>query len=399
MVTLVSRLPFHQPASSCKGQQVVAGAPVVRRARSSTGPATRERRNSPIPPRHEQGGRPQCLGHGAGGAGSAGEAASRPAGRAGRPRSPPSAATRPLDEIGHRGQRRLVVHAVRLDGWKYSSASRAPASVPEFSAATTGSDFFLAAQVGQRGLAGHVRAYPRCRAGRPRTGTPGPRWSPNSASAATVAASARRPRSRRSRTRSASAHRSCRPPWPGTSGSVTSVRRSNSTSALCPTISCLHGLVQAADHVTGQVGPAVPASDLDGQGEQRVAGQDRGRHAEHRPRGRPVPAFHVVVHDVVVQQREVVHQLHGDGGRQRQRRVTAGRLRGQQGQRGPQRLAAAARRVPARPRRPTRSGSAKSCASQGASSSTARRSAGSTTSRAAVTSFGSTAVMMLPPQQ
>ena len=48
----------------------------------------------------------------------------------------------------------------------------------------------------------------------------------------------------------------------------------------------------------------------------------------------------VTVHHVVVQQREIVHQLDGDRGGDRVRRVAARRLRAKQHQRGPQRLAA-----------------------------------------------------------
>ena len=51
-----------------------------------------------------------------------------------------------------------------------------------------------------------------------------------------------------------------------------------------------------------------------GQGQQRVAGQDGGADAEHCPGGGPVQAFGVAVHDVVVQQRPVVHQFHRDRG-------------------------------------------------------------------------------------
>src|SRR5690606_9359933 len=52
------------------------------------------------------------------------------------------------------------------------------------------------------------------------------------------------------------------------------------------------------------------------------------------------PARGVAVHHVVVQQREVVHQLHRDGGGQRRAGGAADRLRGQQHQGGAERLPA-----------------------------------------------------------
>ena len=56
-------------------------------------------------------------------------------------------------------------------------------------------------------------------------------------------------------------------------------------------------------------GRAVAHEDLDRGGQHRIAGEDRLTLAEHHPRGRPVPSFDVAIHDVVVQQREVVHEL------------------------------------------------------------------------------------------
>lgn len=44
---------------------------------------------------------------------------------------------------------------------------------------------------------------------------------------------------------------------------------------------------------------------------ERVARQDRAGFPEDGPRGRPVPARGVPVHDVVVQEREVVDEFHG----------------------------------------------------------------------------------------
>src|SRR6202030_2962588 len=50
------------------------------------------------------------------------------------------------------------------------------------------------------------------------------------------------------------------------------------------------------------------------QREQGVTGQDGRADAVDLPGRRPVPALYVAVHDVVVQQREVVHELDRDGG-------------------------------------------------------------------------------------
>ena len=79
-----------------------------------------------------------------------------------------------------------------------------------------------------------------------------------------------------------------------------------------------------------------------GQREEPVPGQDGRADAEHGPGRRPVPALGVVVHDVVVQQGEVVHELdrHRGGHAPLGRRASG--AGGEQGQRGPQGLAATA---------------------------------------------------------
>ncbi len=83
------------------------------------------------------------------------------------------------------------------------------------------------------------------------------------------------------------------------------------------------------------------AAAPDWPGRERVAGQDRARHAEHGPGRRPVPALLVAVHDVVVQQREVVDELDRDRAVDRRlRRRADGRRRGR-ARAGTHRLAAA----------------------------------------------------------
>jgi len=73
--------------------------------------------------------------------------------------------------------------------------------------------------------------------------------------------------------------------------------------------------------------------------EQGVADEDGGGVAPHGPHRRAVAPFGVAVHQVVVDQGEVVHELHRDRAAQRGRRVAGDGLAGQQGQRGAHRLA------------------------------------------------------------
>ena len=49
---------------------------------------------------------------------------------------------------------------------------------------------------------------------------------------------------------------------------------------------------------------------LERECQQGVTSQDRGRTSKDRPRGRAVTALGIAIHDVVVQEREVVHELH-----------------------------------------------------------------------------------------
>ena len=115
----------------------------------------------------------------------------------------------------------------RLLAWRAARPSSAPASVPLVSAATTGSDFFLARRSEPDRLAGHVRRAPDAQQvvdeleGQAERARRTPRGS---------CASARRGARRRWRrccTRRPSAPRSCRPPSRRHSSSVTSSRRSN----------------------------------------------------------------------------------------------------------------------------------------------------------------------------
>jgi hypothetical protein len=90
------------------------------------------------------------------------------------------------------------------------------------------------------------------------------------------------------------------------------------------------------------LGGRVVEQDVLGQAQQRVAGQDGGPDPEHGPGRGPVPPLGVAVHDVVVQQREVVHELHGRGRGDAPLGRRAGGPGRQQGQRRAQRLAALA---------------------------------------------------------
>ena len=115
----------------------------------------------------------------------------------------------------------------------------------------------------------------------------------------------------------------------------------------------LHRRGQAAGRPQALRG-LVLQQDVLGEGQHGVPGQDRRADPVDRPRGGPVPALGVAVHDVVVQQREVVHEFHGDrGGDPAFRRGQRGPGR-QQGQRRAQRLAGAARLGAAVPRGPVR---------------------------------------------
>ena len=88
-------------------------------------------------------------------------------------------------------------------------------------------------------------------------------------------------------------------------------------------------------------GPHVFGQDLESQGQQRVAGQNRRRFAERLVTGGPAAAHVVVVHgrQVVVDQRIGVHHLDGAGRRQGRRGRAAAAFGRQQHQHRPQPLA------------------------------------------------------------
>ena len=80
--------------------------------------------------------------------------------------------------------------------------------------------------------------------------------------------------------------------------------------------------------------------DLVGEGEEGVADEDGLGGAVHLPDGVAVPALFVTVHQVVVQQREVVDQLDRDGAGDADLGRGSGHLGGQQRERGAHGLAA-----------------------------------------------------------
>ena len=96
-----------------------------------------------------------------------------------------------------------------------------------------------------------------------------------------------------------------------------------------------------------EVGQAVERDPR--QAEQRVAGVDRLRDAVHRPQRGAVAALGVAVLDVVVDEAEVVAQLHGRRAGQRAAVVAGDRGVGEQAEQRPDPLAAAAP-VPSSPR-------------------------------------------------
>ncbi|OLT44227.1 hypothetical protein BJF85_20390 [Saccharomonospora sp. CUA-673] len=84
---------------------------------------------------------------------------------------------------------------------------------------------------------------------------------------------------------------------------------------------------------------AADGDQLQRPGQQGVTGEDRRSGPERHPRGRPMPTGRVAVHDIVVQQREVVHEFDRDRRGQSGVRTAADRAGGEQCERGPQRLA------------------------------------------------------------
>lgn len=114
----------------------------------------------------------------------------------------------------------------------------------------------------------------------------------------------------------------------------------------CPSMSARLARVRAARGAAGLDG-AEFQQHLVGQGEQGVADQDGLGGAVHLPDGVAVPALLVAVHQVVVQQREVVDQFDGDRAGHAGLRGGAGDLGGQHGEGGAYGLAAVAVRGPA----------------------------------------------------
>ena len=78
------------------------------------------------------------------------------------------------------------------------------------------------------------------------------------------------------------------------------------------------------------------------QGEQRVPGVDGERDAPDRPQRGPVAALQVAVLDVVVDEAEVVAELHCGGAGQRALVLAGDRAVGEQAEQGPDALAARA---------------------------------------------------------
>src|SRR5258707_11851108 len=83
------------------------------------------------------------------------------------------------------------------------------------------------------------------------------------------------------------------------SSTVTWSRRSKARSAPCPEISRCTAAARQREAQTAWCRPL--EQQVIGERLERVAGQDRRADAKDGPGGRPVPAFGVAVHDVVVQ--------------------------------------------------------------------------------------------------
>ena len=104
---------------------------------------------------------------------------------------------------------------------------------------------------------------------------------------------------------------------------------------------------QAQDLGVGEPELGEPVEGDPRHDEDGVAGVDGLRNAVHRPERRPVASLAVAILDVVVDQAEVVAELHRCGARQRRLVRTRDRGVGEQPEQGPEALAARARPVEA----------------------------------------------------
>ena len=239
-------------------------------------------------------------------------ASARGASVVGRPRSaaqrrPPACSTQPAAASTSVGSR-SVSSALGRAG---QPRSRSTAGRAAASAATTGSDFLRARRSDEHRLAGHRRVAPDRRAGRRRAGRPGPSRSPNVGEAGPPAARRARPGPRRcaqahassgaglagrhlAGTRRASRRRASRSP-----GRRPARRSARWTAALSSRAARRAGVPASSSTSAASASSASPA---------RIA----GRHARRRSRRSAGAGAPVAVHDVVVQQREVVHELDRD---------------------------------------------------------------------------------------
>ena len=221
-----------------------------------------------------------------------------------RPPRPPRSSARLLDELG--GARRARPRTAR-PATGARGAGRHSARLSR--AAATGSDLLR----WRRSLQAACRsapARPRCRAGRRppgRRGRPARRRRP----ASTTVVGARRPARRRSRSRRRAAHRSS----PRASSRPRRASRRSALEAMSwhwPAIIRWVASASSAGGAHAPPGVAALEQHLQRERGERVAGEDCAAPRRRRPTRSAGAGAPVAVHDVVVQQREVVDQLDGD---------------------------------------------------------------------------------------
>ena len=177
---------------------------------------------------------------------------------------------------------------------------------------------------------------------------------------------------------------------------VTSRRLSKAMSSAWPAIMAAVASAKAAEAAAPRPNGGFE-QHLVGQDLQGVAGDDGRADPVHGPHRRAVMALGVGVDDVVVDEREVVDQLHGHGARYADLGVRPGRLGGEDGEGGPDALAARRARPDGRRGRSSPCGSWPGARISGASRSMASVRAGATARRERARTSGTPMVGVTPP--
>ena len=322
IVTLVSSSPFHQPAGCWRPSRwsrarsttcgAGRGAPGRRRCRARPGRSRSARRASAAARSSVV---PSVMKCGEVGqspvrdlvAGSAEPVECGPGAVDALPRASaarPSPGRRPPRRVRRRG----AVRRRRRSPARSQVGQLAPAGRRGRVARTTGSVFLRDRRSAADRLAGHLPGRPRCRAGRRRAGRPARPGRRSGRARRPVGAGApheHRTRSRRSRR---AARRSCPPAICRHSSSDTSARGlEREVGGL--TARSARGWRRRAAARPARRRAAARASASWARPSSASPARIAVAHAPDRPDGRAVPALDVAVHQVVVEQREVVHQL------------------------------------------------------------------------------------------